>query len=142
MTPSDAPKKSVPPLASLDVSLEEQIDQLLAILSGPNTGSAAAAKQLQALLDSARRVISSGNSQGNLIAARAHLMNFSKSVQRLIERGETPEDKGALLLDGGEAILEQIEGNHPVRQSHTESENSEGFAEDADSRRPDRGHRH
>ena len=95
-----------------DVSLQEQIDQLLLLLSAATTSR----PPLVVLLQTARRLITMGNSQGNLTAARAQLMNFIAEVERLIAKGDMAPDKGAPLLQGAQDILEQIEGNHPVRQ--------------------------
>jgi len=67
------------------------------------------------LLKIARNLVAEDNSQGNLTAARAHLMNVIKDLRRLIDKGDIASDKGIPLVEGAQAILEQIQGDRPVR---------------------------
>ena len=88
------------PLQALGVSLEEQIDQLRLVLSDPTVINARRTPPLTAALENARRFLSSTNGQGNLTAARAHLINFHQSIRRLIERGDISVNNGKQLADG------------------------------------------
>jgi hypothetical protein len=87
-----------------DVSLREQIDQLLLLLSAATTSR----PPLVVLLQTARRLITMGNSQGNLTAARAQLMNFIAEVERLIAKGDMAPDKGAPLLQGAQIFSSRL----------------------------------
>lgn len=105
------------PLAALDVSLEQQIDQLLLLLNDPALTSSKLPASLNEQLNNARKEVGTDNGVGSLEAARSHLRNFINDVQHLIEKGDIAPDKGKPLLDGAAAILEQIEGNHPPKHS-------------------------
>src|SRR5262249_54747145 len=88
--------------------------QLLLIFRGGSNPSGRL-ESLANALETARRLISMGNSQANLTAARAHLMNFIAGVQQLLAKGDLSAGSAAALLRGARDILEQIEGNQPVR---------------------------
>jgi len=101
------------PVAALDVSLEEQIDQLLLLLNDPAVESLTLPASLNAQLINARREVGNENIAGQFVAARAHLTNFVKDLEELIARGSISAAQAQSMLDGALAILEQIEGNHP-----------------------------
>jgi len=110
------------PLEALDVSLEEQIDQLLALLDDAIAQGATVPESLRAQLMAARDEVGNENIAGQFVAARAHLGNFARDVARLVEQGGIPADAGQQLGDGAAAILEQIEGNHPQRALTVDSD--------------------
>jgi len=62
-------------------------------------------------------LIALGNGQGNLTAARANLLNFIGRLEQLAASGNVNPAVAAPLLQGARDILEQIEGNQPVRGS-------------------------
>jgi hypothetical protein len=103
------------PLAALDVSLEEQLDELIALLDGTVTESVRLPASLNALLTNARAEVGNEPIGGQFVAARAHLTSFIVAVQRLLDRGSLTGSQAQALLDGATAILEQIEGNHPEK---------------------------
>jgi ELWxxDGT repeat protein len=101
------------PLTALDVSLEEQIDELLALLDETVLESVRLPASLNALLANARGEVGNENVAGQFVAARGHLINFIRAVQALVARGTLTASQAQPLIDGATAILEQIEGNHP-----------------------------
>jgi ELWxxDGT repeat protein len=110
------------PLAALDVSLEEQIDELLVLLNDPALQSLTS---LSAQLTTARIEVGNENIAGQFVAARAHLTNFIKEVQGLVDHGRITAAQAQPLLDGADAILEQIEGNHPKTARTDQSDESD-----------------
>ena len=110
------------PLAALDVSLEEQIDELLTLLDDTITESVRLPASLNALLTSARGEVGNEHIAGQFVAARVHLINFIKAVQGLVARGSLSASQAQPLLDGAAAILEQIEGNHPKKAQADEGD--------------------
>ena len=112
----------VAPLAALDVSLEEQIDQLLLLLNAPEIQNLKLPESLNSQLTNARGEVSSDNAPGQFVAARSHLGNFIKDLQNLLEKGIITASQAQPLLDGAKAILEQIEGNHPPKHGSDENE--------------------
>jgi hypothetical protein len=110
------------PLAALDVSLEEQIDELLALLDDTVTESVRLPASLNALLTNARGEVGNEQLAGQFVAARLHLINFIKAVRGLVARGSLTTSQAQPLLDGAAAILEQIEGNHPKKTLADESD--------------------
>ena len=105
----------VAPLAAVSVSLEEQIDQLLVMLNTSLASGCGTSNALANWLQSARQAISLGNGKGNLTSARAHLLNFIARLEQLTGTGAVSPAVAAPLLQGARDILEQIEGNRPVR---------------------------
>ena len=103
------------PLGALDVSLEEQIDQLLLLLNDPAIQTVTLPTSLHAQLINARSEVGHENVAGQFVAARAHLINFVRGVRGLVDNGNLTALQAQPLLDGADAILEQIEGNHPNR---------------------------
>jgi ELWxxDGT repeat protein len=103
------------PLAALDVSLEEQLDELLALLNATVLESVRLPASLNALLTGARGEVGNEDVAGQFVAARGHLFNFIRAVQALVARGTLTASQAQPLIDGATAILEQIEGNHPVK---------------------------
>jgi hypothetical protein len=70
-------------------------------------------------LTNARREVGNDQIAGQFVAARAHLRNFIEGLQRLVDRGSITAGDAQALLDGADAILEQIEGNRP-KQTHAD----------------------
>ena len=103
------------PLAALDVSLEEQIDELLGVTDRTVSENVRLPASLNALLTGARGEVGNEQIAGQFVAARVHLSNFIKAVQGLVARGSLTTSQAQPLLDGATAILEQIEGNHPKK---------------------------
>src|SRR5262249_38770592 len=99
------------PLEALDVSLEEQIDQLLALLSDAQLNGVQMPASLDAQLTNARREVGRDNIAGQFVAARQHLTNVVKELTALIAREETPQTRAQPMRDGAAAIVEQMEGN-------------------------------
>lgn len=54
----------------------------------------------------------------------AHLINFIKGLKELVENGRITAAQAQPMLDGAEAVLEQIEGNNPNR-THTDDSDRE-----------------
>ena len=114
----------VAPLEALDVSLEEQIDQLLLLLNDPAVQGLALQASLGSQLTNARNEVGNQNVAGQFVAARAHLINFIKGLEGLVENGRITAAQAQPMLDGAKAILEQIEGNNPNR-THTDDSDRE-----------------
>ena len=110
------------PLAALDVSLEEQLDELIALLDATVLESVRLPASLNALLTGARGEVGNEHIGGQFVAARVHLINFIKAVQGLVARESLTASQAQPLLDGAAAILEQIEGNHPKRTEANEGD--------------------
>ena len=103
----------VAPLAAVSVSLEEQIDHLLLMLNTSLPSGGGQTNALDNWLRSASHAISKGKE--NLTPARAHLLNFIGRLEQLTGTGAVSPAVAAPLLQGARDILEQIEGNRPVR---------------------------
>jgi ELWxxDGT repeat protein len=110
------------PLAALDVSLEEQLDELIALLDATVLETVRLPASLNALLTGARGEVGNEQIAGQFVAARVHLVNFIKAVQGLVARGSLTASQAQPLLDGATVILEQIEGNHPKRTDSNEGD--------------------
>jgi hypothetical protein len=64
-------------------------------------------------LKNARKEVAKNDIAGQFVAARRHLMNFIRDLQRLVDQQKVSAAAAQPLLDGAAAILEQIEGSHP-----------------------------
>jgi hypothetical protein len=109
----------VVPIDALDVSLEDQIGELLALLTDPALDGLALPAALTAQLSDARREVGRENIAGQFVAARAHLTNFVNHLDALMAHGAITAAQGQPLLDGARSILEQIEGSQPGK-AHAE----------------------
>ena len=103
------------PLAARDVSLEEQIDELIALMNGTVLETVRLPASLNAFLTNARSEVGNEQIAGQFVAARVQLTNFISAVGGLVARGSLTPSEAQQLLDDAAAILEQIEGNRPKK---------------------------
>ena len=92
----------VMPLSAVSVSLDEQIDQLVIMLNTSLSSKSGRRTHWRLGSESARRLIARDNSQGNLTAAQAHLLNFIGRLEQLTATGDVnPEVAAPLIQEPG-----------------------------------------